>query len=299
MLDHLTRRRARIRAARAARVAPPLLALLLMASACGPSSSNQDFTQCGNGRVDSGEACDDGNLDDHDSCTAVCRPARCGDSTAEAGVEQCDGLDLDTASCGTLGLAGLGLACTAACEFDTSQCGAAFTPTPTAAPTRFVTPTFTPEPIPCGDGLLQAGQTCEECPADCTPAACEPTTEQVRFVVTLEAATGAIERAALFVGYRSSVISIPGTGSEATVRRRVRPLPPLPTEFSVSDLDYGLRLTARQTSGLSMDFVTADFDTCAGAGESSVDDLSCSVESCEVAGQAVSDCTCAIEAGAQ
>src|SRR5579875_1449524 len=45
---------------------------------------------CGNGELDTGEECDDGNEDDHDACTNQCQKARCGDGIVEAGVEECD-----------------------------------------------------------------------------------------------------------------------------------------------------------------------------------------------------------------
>ncbi|MDP2342164.1 MAG: DUF4215 domain-containing protein [Deltaproteobacteria bacterium] len=44
--------------------------------------------QCGNGRLDANEGCDDGNLIDGDTCTG-CRPARCANGFREA-AEECD-----------------------------------------------------------------------------------------------------------------------------------------------------------------------------------------------------------------
>jgi cysteine-rich repeat protein len=45
--------------------------------------------ECGNGRVESGEECDDGNKVDHDTCTA-CRAPICGDGEIDVGAEACD-----------------------------------------------------------------------------------------------------------------------------------------------------------------------------------------------------------------
>ena len=49
-----------------------------------------NFTACGNGIVESGEECDDGNAVNTDACTNACRSARCGDGIVRTGVEQCD-----------------------------------------------------------------------------------------------------------------------------------------------------------------------------------------------------------------
>ncbi|MFO0559442.1 MAG: lectin-like protein [Polyangiales bacterium] len=45
---------------------------------------------CGNGRVDPGEQCDDGNRVDTDACRNDCRVARCGDGVLRPNVEECD-----------------------------------------------------------------------------------------------------------------------------------------------------------------------------------------------------------------
>ena len=66
---------------------------------------------CGDGIVDRGEACDDGNEADDDECIA-CSPAQCGDGFVLAGVEECDdGNVLD------------GDGCTAVCTLPTCDDG--------------------------------------------------------------------------------------------------------------------------------------------------------------------------------
>lgn len=55
---------------------------------------------CGDGIVQGGEACDDGNLLDSDACTAQCQMATCGDGLLQVGVEACDdGNTIDTDTC--------------------------------------------------------------------------------------------------------------------------------------------------------------------------------------------------------
>ena len=45
---------------------------------------------CGNGYLETGEECDDGNADDGDDCLPNCRRATCGDGFLRRGLEECD-----------------------------------------------------------------------------------------------------------------------------------------------------------------------------------------------------------------
>lgn len=49
-----------------------------------------EFSVCGNGVLERGEECDDGNVRDDDACTRACRKAVCGDGVRWGGVEVCD-----------------------------------------------------------------------------------------------------------------------------------------------------------------------------------------------------------------
>jgi cysteine-rich repeat protein len=64
------------------------------------SSSTGPAPFCGDGVQDPGEACDDGNFQDDDSCTSTCKLAVCGDGLVQLGVEECDdGNQLDDDDC--------------------------------------------------------------------------------------------------------------------------------------------------------------------------------------------------------
>ena len=106
---------------------------------------------CGDGTVDAGEQCDDGNTTAGDGCSATCQhepppppPPACGDGTVDDG-EQCD--DGNTTD---------GDGCSATCHDE---------------------PPPPPPPTPCcGDGHLDAGEQCDDgnttsgdgCSATCT-----------------------------------------------------------------------------------------------------------------------------------
>ncbi|MEZ4453259.1 MAG: DUF4215 domain-containing protein [Nannocystaceae bacterium] len=90
------------------------------ADACTNTCTN---AACGDGIVNGDEGCDDGNDDDTDECTSACLPAACGDGFVQAGVEGCDDANAD----------------------DTDECPG------------------TCQPASCGDGFVQAGvETCDD-----------------------------------------------------------------------------------------------------------------------------------------
>lgn len=156
-----------------------LVGLALLGLGC--AGDRPAFRDCGNGVLDAGETCDDGNRVDDDDCLSTCVPAVCGDGFAATfGVEareECDGVffgaicagatsrpcrnDVDCGSgdlcvvpsCANLGFGGGPIACNPSCLRDTSSCQPlpTLTPTPTAGgptqtPTRRSTrvPTRTP-----------------------------------------------------------------------------------------------------------------------------------------------------------
>lgn len=76
--------------------------------------------QCGNGLIDYGEQCDDGDFDDSDACVN-CMEARCGDGYLWLGVEQCETTTTQGKSCESYGYDYGELGCND-CGFDTSTC---------------------------------------------------------------------------------------------------------------------------------------------------------------------------------
>ena len=57
-----------------------------MGVACGDQVVVRESpSTCGNGQVEPGEACDDGNTIATDDCTADCQVARCGDAVTREG----------------------------------------------------------------------------------------------------------------------------------------------------------------------------------------------------------------------
>jgi cysteine-rich repeat protein len=114
---------------------------------CGPAPS-----VCGNGVVEAGETCDDGNVANSDGCTAACLvqagfsctgvPStcipNCGNGTIDTG-EQCDGANQGGATCANLGLGTGSLTCNATtCQRVTTGCSGL-----------------------CGNGTIDSGEQCD------------------------------------------------------------------------------------------------------------------------------------------
>ncbi|HOE82571.1 MAG TPA: hypothetical protein PK329_06375 [Myxococcota bacterium] len=137
----------------------PVLVLVgaLIALGCGGGNDDAVF---GNGEIEGDEQCDGAELNGQTcitrgftggelACTATCQfdtsgctapTADCGNGKIDDG-EQCDGEALNGQTCVDQGFAGGDLACTAACQFDTSGCTA-----PSAD---------------CGNGKIDDGEQCD------------------------------------------------------------------------------------------------------------------------------------------
>ena len=69
-------------------------------SATESTSTGAPPPACGDGVVDVGEECDDGNADDSDACTNACKSAVCGDGIVGPGEACDDGNQIDDDACG-------------------------------------------------------------------------------------------------------------------------------------------------------------------------------------------------------
>jgi cysteine-rich repeat protein len=100
-----------------------LLAALPLVQCIGGTGDDDNHGLCGNGILDPGEACDDGNNLDHDGCSSTCvAEAFCGNGRVEPG-EECDDGNFDPGD-------GCGMHC------DTE--------------------------VGCGNGILEVGEECED-----------------------------------------------------------------------------------------------------------------------------------------
>lgn len=133
------------------------------------------------------------------------------------------------------------------------------------------------------------------CPADAVIGSCTAA-GQLPFRIEFEAAIGTVPTSTtVLVGYRSDVVSIPGSGASRDVRGRVAVAPPPPFLSTPTDLDYALRLIIVRTSPLAEGtLATVTFDRCSGAAAPTAADFGCYVEGCSGQGGPIEGCSCRI-----
>jgi hypothetical protein len=148
----------------------------------------------------------------------------------------------------------------------------------------------------CGDRLLTPDETCDSCPADCTPgAACAPGQPR-RATVQLTPQSGyeKVGAVTVLLAYRGGVLDLPGERDAPEVAARVKARQPGAQVF-VNDLGYGLRVAVTSGDGLPAGaLLDVELTACQGAPAPQAADLSCRVESCAQGGKRLRLCTCAV-----
>jgi cysteine-rich repeat protein len=245
---------------------------------------------CGDGVLDAGEQCDDGNPDPTDGCTNDC--TICGDGSITA-PEECDD------GPGTCSAGMTGSSCLNDAECDTSEaagdgvCALANDGT-TCAPNC---------KLPgCGDGLVEPGETCDDgntqdgdnCPSNCVIAACDANAGSDFSVDVTFAGSDQVAALQLFIDYPEGQVSIPGSGA-AVPDGIITDLPGF--AFSqVNDLDYAVRESVVDTAPYPQGLVfRIHFETCMGATSPTAGDFSCTVEAAgDANAQEIQGVTCAV-----
>ena len=166
--------------------------------------------------------------------------------------------------------------------------------TPTATPTATDTPM--PGSAVCGNGFLEAGESCASCPADCIVHPCTASALQRSVQAMLDVPVGRTATGVtMLIGYRSDLLSLPGSGLAASVRQRVVYPPPSPFVSNANDLDYALRLIVSRTGGFTPGlFATVTFDRCQGSPSAAAADFGCTVEGCAGSTGPIDGCTCSV-----
>lgn len=220
--------------------------------------------------------------------------SRCGNDVVDTSGEQCDGTDLDGATCTSLGFSAGTLGCNSSCRFVTSGCtGTSRTPTPAPTPTSVQQETATP--------VVGATETATPGNPTATPTPGGPTCSDGDSIVVRLSLSTDITSARLDLGYPASA-NLPGSGTDKSVKDRVAFAGSGLTVVNDSDnsgdlvddtLTMSLVSTDVSAAGL---FATVTFDCVAGQPQPSAGDFICTVVSASLSGGSVSpNCSVAIQ----
>jgi hypothetical protein len=165
---------------------------------------------------------------------------------------------------------------------------------PTSTSTATATATAASSTV-CGNGVIEAGETCATCAVDCTVHSCTATTPvrtvKVNLTIPPEETVSGLT---LLVGYKSGTVSLPGSGAASTVGSRIKNKPSN-IIFAINDLDYALRTVLSRSAGFSSgQLYTIDFDSCQGAAPPIAADFGCTVEGCSNTFGTVTGCSCSV-----
>lgn len=213
-------------------------------------------SECGDGVVDDGEACDDGNDVDTDACTNSCNVAVCGDGIVHVGVEQCeDGNDIDGDGCTnacTVAACGDGIVYVGAeeCDDGNLEDGDACVECMNAV---------------CGDGVVQAGL--EECDggSDCLPTCRTCADSDIKAIAT-GGHTCALLGCGLVECWGSGADGRLGYGNTENVGDMLTPVEVGPLGFSFAAIENNVQLNA---------LALGDSHGCAWIGSRMAPDIAC------------------------
>ncbi len=162
-----------------------------------------------------------------------------------------------------------------------------------ATETAEATPEPTERAAVCGNGLLDPGETCDDCADDCNGAsACEVTDATRRATFRLVPAEESYPFGfAVRIAYRGNKLSLPGAEFDQAVSDRVT-VDKETSRIVARDVGHSLRLVVTDGNGLvEPTQVTVRFDRCKGAKDEK-DDAVCFLEGCTGRGIDIDGCAC-------
>jgi hypothetical protein len=147
----------------------------------------------------------------------------------------------------------------------------------------------------CGNGHLDAGETCAACAADCEIHKCTATGAPQMFAVQFATPPEMkVSSATVLVGYNSRHVSLPGSAGADSVRQRLHDLQKSAIAVT-NDLDYGLRVVFTRPGGIETGrLLVLGVDACKGAAKPTANDFGCIVEGCAAATGKIDGCTCRV-----
>jgi cysteine-rich repeat protein len=214
---------------------------------------------CGNGALDAGEECDDGNPISTDGCTDAC--TICGNDAVTA-PEECDDTNLTN-----------GDGCDANCTV--TGCGNGVVTAPET----------------CDDGNVDGN---DDCPGNCVVELCDPLLGSDRPVDVQVTSGGEVAALTVFLDYPEGKVRIPGSGG--SVPLGIITDLPLGSFGTTNDLDHAMRQVVAGAFEIPDGLLfKVHFENCAGASAPVLGDFGCEVlAASDASGSTLSGVTCAV-----
>lgn len=148
----------------------------------------------------------------------------------------------------------------------------------------------------CGNGHLDAGETCDNCSADCAVHTCTPAGKPRRFEAVFQPPSEMkVSSITVRVGYDSRRVSLPGSAGAESARARLQDTPKTAI-IVTNDLDYAVRAVVTQPGGIAAGkLFTLSVDACKGAPAPTVSDFGCALEGCAAASNPIDGCSCRVQ----
>lgn len=181
---------------------------------------------------------------------------------------------------------------------DTFTAGPSATPTNTGLATSTPTPTRTPttSSAVCGNGLIEAGETCANCAPDCQVGPCtSPGNPLQSFRVDFTPpAFQTASSITVLIGYRDNRVHIPNSGNDPMVGARIV-MRQTGATVTPNDLNYALRVVYSRAGGINPGRIfVVNFDSCTSVPPVTASDFTCIMEGCSSSSGPIDGCSCAV-----
>jgi hypothetical protein len=152
-------------------------------------------------------------------------------------------------------------------------------------------------PATCGNGHIDAGESCETCAGDCVVHACKPGGKPRVFDVAFDPPSEMrVSSITVLLGYDSRRVSLPGEAGAESVTKRLGDRQGKAIVVT-NDLGYALRAVFTRPGGIdSGRLFSIAVDACTGAPAPSTTDFGCIIEGCAAASGRVAGCGCHVTA---
>jgi hypothetical protein len=148
----------------------------------------------------------------------------------------------------------------------------------------------------CGNGVIEADESCETCPTDCRVPGCAASGEKVTFDVRLAVPFGEeVTSVTTLITYDGELMRSPGSGLTPEAQKSIRNRPKGASTYA-NAFGTAVRVVQTKNDGLAAEEVyRLVLDRCKDARDATTADLTCTVEGCAGKFGLIDGCSCSVE----